>query len=55
MEQVIERKDLIDQQIEVFVPEWSLGPIVEALQTLHVSPSWLRPELLLGSELGRLY
>ncbi len=33
MEQAIERKDLIDQQIEVLVPEWSLGPIVEAMQT----------------------
>lgn len=35
MDQAIARKDLIETQIEALVPEWSLGPVVEALQALR--------------------
>jgi transposase len=35
MDQALERKDLIEKQIEALVPEWSLGPVVEALQALR--------------------
>jgi transposase len=35
MDQALERKDLIDQQIKVLVPDWSLAPVVEALQALR--------------------
>jgi len=35
MDQAIARKDLIEAQIETLVPEWSLGPVVEALQALR--------------------
>lgn len=35
MDQAIARKDLIETQIETLVPEWSLGPVVEALQALR--------------------
>lgn len=35
MDQAIERKDLIETQIEALVPEWSLGPVVDALQALR--------------------
>ena len=34
MDQALERKELIDKQIKALVPEWSLGPNVEALQAL---------------------
>src|ERR1700730_15544393 len=35
MDQALERKDLIEKQIEALVPEWPLGPVVEALQALR--------------------
>jgi transposase len=35
MDQAIERRDLLDQQIADLVREWSLGPVVEALQALR--------------------
>lgn len=35
MDQAIARKDLIETQIETLVPEWSLGPVVEALKALR--------------------
>lgn len=35
MDQAIERKELIETQIAALVPEWSLGPVVEALQALR--------------------
>lgn len=35
MDQALERKDLIEKQIEALVAEWSLGPVVEALQAMR--------------------
>jgi transposase len=35
MDQALERKDLIEKQIDTLVPEWSLGPVAEALQALR--------------------
>ena len=35
MDHAIARKDLLEAQIEALVPEWSLGPVVEALQALR--------------------
>ncbi len=35
MDQAITRKNLIEAQIEALLPEWSLGPVVEALQALR--------------------
>ena len=35
MDQAFERKELIETQIAALVPEWSLGPVVEALQALR--------------------
>jgi transposase len=35
MDQAIARKDFVEAQIEALVPEWSLGPVVEALQALR--------------------
>jgi transposase len=35
MDQAIDRRDLLDRQIAELVREWSLGPVVEALQALR--------------------
>jgi transposase len=35
MDQAVERKDLIEKQIKALVPDWSLGPVVEALQSMR--------------------
>jgi transposase len=35
MDQAVERKGAIEQQITALLPNWSLGPVVEALQALR--------------------
>ncbi len=35
MDQAVERKEAIEQQILTLLPDWSLGPVVEALQALR--------------------
>lgn len=35
MDQAVDRKALIEQQMAKLVPEWSLGPVVDALQALR--------------------
>lgn len=35
MDQAVERKVAIEKQIMVLLPDWSLGPVVEALQSLR--------------------
>lgn len=35
MDQAVERKAAIEKQIMVLLPDWSLGPVVEALQSLR--------------------
>ncbi|MGZ3235695.1 MAG: IS110 family RNA-guided transposase [Croceibacterium sp.] len=35
MDQAVERKEFIERQISELLPEWSLGPVVEALQALR--------------------
>jgi transposase len=35
MDHAIERKELIEKQIKVLVPDWSLASVVEALQTMR--------------------